>query len=85
MKRTGPKPDPEIDLHLAVACAVNPPGHEWGYLELAEFLGLDHERIRQIEFAALLKLRTRVAKVPGILREVGYTYDQCRPRVNRSE
>lgn len=83
MSRTGPKPREEVDLILAVL--VSSPllkGYEWGVLELAEILELDHERVRQIEFQALKKLRTRTKNVTAILREVGLTYDQCRPRVN---
>jgi hypothetical protein len=57
--KVGRKPRSDIDLHLAVAAALNPAGCQWSDVELAEFCGCHHSRIQQIERDALKKLRRR--------------------------
>ncbi len=82
--RLGPKRKTDVDLKLAVACTLNPPGHEWDQLELAEYLGVHHSWVQQVEAAALKKLRLRVPKMAAILDEQGLTYNQCRPRLQKA-
>lgn len=65
MKRTGPKPRSDIDLHLAIACVLQAdpkytPAHCWGTSEIAAFCGCHHSLIQQTEKSALEKLRRRV-------------------------
>jgi hypothetical protein len=56
---TGKRKD-SIDIGLAVAEVLTPYGHVWSTRMLAAVCDCDHERIRQIERAALHKLRFRI-------------------------
>ncbi len=67
MKRTGPKPRVEIDLHLAVAEALLPgQPAPWSQTELAVFLGCHHRTIQFIETEAFRKLRRILMSYPEI-------------------
>ena len=67
MKRTGPKPRAEIDLHLAVAEALLPgQPAPWSQTEQAVFLGCHHRTIQFIEQEAFRKLRRRLMCFPEI-------------------
>jgi len=46
-----------IDIGLAVASAVSPPGTQWSAQELAEVCGCSRKRIHQLERRAIAKLR----------------------------
>lgn len=69
----------EIDLRLAVACSINPEGHAWSGLDVADYLDVHHSLIQQIEDSALKKLRLRVPAMAKILEEQDMTYRTCRP------
>lgn len=82
MKRTGPKPRAEIDLHLAVAevlLADHPA--RWSHTEIARFVGCHHRTIQFIEQEAFRKLRRRLMCFPEI-SEVFACPLQKRPTVS---
>lgn len=67
MKRTGPKPRSEIDLHLAVAEAlVADHPVRWSHDEIARFVGCHHRTIQFIEAEAFRKLRRVLMSYPEI-------------------
>ena len=67
MKRTGPQPRSEIDLHLAVAEALIPDQPaRWSHLEIAQFCGCSRRLIDLTEKEAFRKLRRRLMAFPEI-------------------
>ena len=67
MKRTGPKPKAEIDLHLAVAEALLPDHPKpWSHLEIALYAGCSPRLIQLTEQEAFRKLRRRLMAHPEI-------------------
>lgn len=67
MKRTGPKPKAEIDLHLAVAetlVAAHPV--RWSHQEIAEFCGCNRRLIDLVEKEAFRKIRRILFAYPEI-------------------
>lgn len=67
MKRTGPKPRAEIDLHLAVAEAVMAGTPvRWSHDEIARFAGCSRRLIDLTEKEAFRKLRRVLMSYPEI-------------------
>ena len=67
MKRTGPKPRSEIDLHLAVAEALLPEHPvRWSHTEIARYVGCHHRTIQFIEQEAFRKIRRILFAYPEI-------------------
>ena len=63
--RTRAKSD-DIDLGLAISHALCKPGQKRTSREIAAFCGCAHQRIEQIEWAALRKLKQRItSKLTG--------------------
>lgn len=53
----------ESDLCLAVLCLMVRPGDTCSLQEIADVMGITRERVRQIEAAALMKVRKRMRAV----------------------
>lgn len=51
--------NPEVDLALAVMCAITPPGVSWTRDAIAEVTGMSHGGPYMIEQRALMKLRKK--------------------------
>lgn len=68
MKRTGPQPKAEVDLHLAVAEALLPqaPGLRWSHQEIADFVGCHRRLIDLIEKEAFRKIRRILTAYPEV-------------------
>lgn len=68
MRRTGPRPKADIDLHLAVAETLIPqaPGLRWSHQEIADFAGCSRRLIDLTEKEAFRKLRRRLMAYPEI-------------------
>jgi len=67
MKRTGPKPKAEIDLHLAVAEAImGERPVRWSHQEIAEFCGCSRRLVDLVEKEAFRKLRRILLSYPEI-------------------
>ena len=67
MKRTGPKPRSEIDLHLAVAEALLPgQPTRWSHQEIADFAGCSRRLIDLTEKEAFRKIRRILFAYPEI-------------------
>jgi len=67
MKRTGPKPRSEIDLHLAVVETLLPDHPvRWSHDEIAQFCGCSRRLIDLAEKEAFRKLRRILMSYPEI-------------------
>lgn len=51
---------PNIDVGLAVICAVTPKATCWALRDIAEVCGCTFQAIQRIEKKALTKMRTRI-------------------------
>lgn len=68
MKRTGPQPKANIDLHLAVAETLIPqaPGLRWSHQEIADFVGCHRRLIDLTEKEAFRKIRRIMGACPEV-------------------